>query len=578
MLLSVNITLFGQNMNVQSFELLPNDMDARVHASKLDQNGKKAAIIKIESTEKGFAFDTGSLGIVGVNANQVAETWVYIPQGAIRLSIKHAQLGVLEYEFPIAIKEATVYRLKLTSSKVTTVVEESAGGQYFMIKCSPAEAEITIGDDAPIAITAGEKSIFLPYGKHTYKISSRLYKTTTGVVEIGTERMEQSVTLKPDFGYLRVATTHGSTVEVNDLVVGKTPYFSDKLPKGSLKVRISQQGYETLEKTVNITGVGDTVEVKEQLIPYFSEVKIAAADSGASIYINEEYKGKGSWSGNLMPARYVVRIELDGHRSSITNLDVKRNTPQTVQIESLTPMYGTLNINSTPTDANVYVDGKYLGVSPNIFSNVLAGNRSLLLTKDGYENKAETIKVEEGKVFAADLTLEKEIIKPKSKTTTTTTKKGSSTSKPTTVAPKEMEKKHNWLLLAQADFNGIGSSYGAMLGYCDVIGAYGAFRCGADMQQYLGGLMIEVDNIGLYGGIGGASFSDYEFVSSYTGESEISSSGMVFEVGLTYKIKRIMLSIGMSTVYISDDSTDESFDSETSAKSMAFNFGIGFRF
>ncbi|MBR5323588.1 MAG: hypothetical protein IKV14_02060, partial [Muribaculaceae bacterium] len=58
--------LQSQNMVVESFSLLPQDLTANVQGtSRFDQNTRKnAALIKIETTQKGFVFEGGSLGFV----------------------------------------------------------------------------------------------------------------------------------------------------------------------------------------------------------------------------------------------------------------------------------------------------------------------------------------------------------------------------------------------------------------------------------------------------------------------------------------------------------------------------------
>ena len=59
------LTAEAQNMKVIDFRLLENDLTAiRYGTQKTDQNGEKAALIKIVTPEKGFNFDGGSLGIV----------------------------------------------------------------------------------------------------------------------------------------------------------------------------------------------------------------------------------------------------------------------------------------------------------------------------------------------------------------------------------------------------------------------------------------------------------------------------------------------------------------------------------
>ena len=203
-LLFAFIYTFSQSrMSVQSFKAVPNDMDARIHYPKKDQNGKVAALIKVITNEKGFVFDVGTLGVVDVDNNQVAETWVYVPRGVIRILIKHPQLGQCEYEFPIQIKEATVYKLTLSSNNIRSIIEEQVGGQYLEINVVPKEASLIVDNGTPISITNGYLNLMLPYGEHTYSLRSNLYKSTGGTVTIGDQKMVINETLEPDFGTTR---------------------------------------------------------------------------------------------------------------------------------------------------------------------------------------------------------------------------------------------------------------------------------------------------------------------------------------------------------------------------------------
>lgn len=56
-------------------------------------------------------------------------------------------------------------------------------------------------------------------------------------------------------------------------------------------------------------------------------------------------------------------------------------------------------INSEPADANIYIDGKFSGVTPNVISDLSLGKHELLLEKDGYESFVKTIDVKEDEML-----------------------------------------------------------------------------------------------------------------------------------------------------------------------------------
>ena len=199
-------TAIAQNISVKSFELLGNDLTANtVGTIELDQNGEKSALIKVVTTQTGFSFDCGSIGIVKT-IQKPSEIWVYVPQGARRITISHPRLGILRnYEFPIPIDRARTYEMVLTTGQVQTVVQQDAGGQYLIMKITPPSAIVKI-DDIEAISENGVVSKFLPYGKHTYSVSDPFYKDDQGVIEIGSERKELNIILSPNYGKLLISS------------------------------------------------------------------------------------------------------------------------------------------------------------------------------------------------------------------------------------------------------------------------------------------------------------------------------------------------------------------------------------
>lgn len=98
---------------VKSFKKLDWDLDARVNHPVLDQNNRKAALIKVVIPATGFDFDFGIMGVVNVK-QEVGEIWVYVPEGVKKITIRHKDYGVIrDYEFGCPIESATVYELAL---------------------------------------------------------------------------------------------------------------------------------------------------------------------------------------------------------------------------------------------------------------------------------------------------------------------------------------------------------------------------------------------------------------------------------------------------------------------------------
>lgn len=101
---SVSAQTDSSGFFVQSFKKLEWDLDARSNYPVLDQNSRKAALIKVVIPEAGFDFDVGVMGVVSVR-QEVGEVWVYVPEGVRKITIRHQTYGVIrDYEFGCPIE------------------------------------------------------------------------------------------------------------------------------------------------------------------------------------------------------------------------------------------------------------------------------------------------------------------------------------------------------------------------------------------------------------------------------------------------------------------------------------------
>ena len=195
-LLIASVRVSAQTMSVESFKLLPNDLTANTYGTmQRDQNGDVAALIKMVTSETGFVFDGGMMGIVKTE-QKTGEVWIYVPHGLQRITISHQQLGVLrDYYFPVPIEKARTYEMRLLSGRVKTVIEDEFAAQYVIFKLNPTNAIVYIDGTAYTAQSDGTVSQLLSYGSHEYRVELFGYKTDAGVIQVGSEKVTKEVTL-----------------------------------------------------------------------------------------------------------------------------------------------------------------------------------------------------------------------------------------------------------------------------------------------------------------------------------------------------------------------------------------------
>jgi formylglycine-generating enzyme required for sulfatase activity len=401
--LACSVFVSAQQMAVKSFRLLENDLTAQVYHTKIDQNGHKAALIKVETTQTGFEFDGGSLGIVAVE-QKTAEVWVYVPYKAKTITIKHAQLGIIRgYAYPIAIEAGRTYVMELVSGTVETIVKPTEiETQWLAINTTPEGANVFI-EDMLVGTTPFSRKY--PEGDYVYRIELPRYHNEAGKVTLKGDRETLTFTMRPKFGNISItsAPENGMAIYLNDENTGRTtPATLAEVPSGNQTVKLISQWYQPQAKLVTVTD-NQTARADFTMEPAFADITVTTKPV-ADIVIDGAHKGNGTYTARMMAGVYTVKAELAKHHPDQKQLTVMAGKPQTITL-NLKPQTGSLDITSTPFDATITIDGKNHGTTPRTVKDLLVGTYTLTLTKQGYGTVTKTITIAEGKTADINETL-----------------------------------------------------------------------------------------------------------------------------------------------------------------------------
>ena len=174
--MAIAVQAMAQNMKVLEFKWLENDLTANTRGTqKVDMNGETAALIKIQTPERGFSFDGGMQGIVA-SEEHTGEIWLYVPRRAQKLIVQHKDYGVLrDYFYPIPIEGGKTYEMLI----------DIGTGRYATITSAIARADIYV-DGEQVGQSPVRK--YLNYGRHSIKASKdRFEGETTAIIAIGSQ-------------------------------------------------------------------------------------------------------------------------------------------------------------------------------------------------------------------------------------------------------------------------------------------------------------------------------------------------------------------------------------------------------
>ncbi len=121
-LLMLPLTGMAQEIKIEDFQKLERDMSARTAKVK-DVNGDLCALLKIETTEKGFEFSGCN---IEKTEQKTGEIWLFASPGVKFITIKHKDFGVLRnYQFPQSIESGVVYQIKLSTEAKEVKIDTS---------------------------------------------------------------------------------------------------------------------------------------------------------------------------------------------------------------------------------------------------------------------------------------------------------------------------------------------------------------------------------------------------------------------------------------------------------------------
>ncbi|WP_290449076.1 PEGA domain-containing protein [uncultured Muribaculum sp.] len=222
-------------------------------------------------------------------------------------------------------------------------------------------------------------------GKRIYEL--KLKAQTAGV--------QQQADPGANYLILNVQPAQGVSVKVDgtsQIVDGGT--VSVYLKYGRHTYHVESDGYAPEEGTVEIGPTGKTVkEVRLQSV--MATLTVSPETPGCAVYVNDRFKGTGTWGGQLPAGLYRVEARKDGHRPQTVTIELSQRDSRTVTIPALSPVYGIINVNYRPVGATVAIDGMEAGTTPDIFRNVTVGRHTVTVSKPGYQSRQEQVTVGE---------------------------------------------------------------------------------------------------------------------------------------------------------------------------------------
>jgi hypothetical protein len=256
----------------------------------------------------------------------------------------------------------------------------------------------------------------LPPGTYSMKASISGYTPDTQLINVyagQTASYYPTLQLSPppprSTGTVYVKSSpSGSQVYADGTYYGLTPVTLTLYP-GNHNIVLKQSGYNDWSTTVYVTA-GSSQTINPSLISaIFGSISIGSAPAGASVYMDSAYQGvtnpSGGFSLNNIPSgSHIIKLTASGYNDWIETVYVKPNTNTYVPVvmtpigpsPTPVPAAGAINIVSTPSGAEIFIDNIFRGYTPATITEIDPGQHQILLKYTGYTDYSGTVSVVSG--------------------------------------------------------------------------------------------------------------------------------------------------------------------------------------
>jgi hypothetical protein len=220
-------------------------------------------------------------------------------------------------------------------------------------------------------------------------------------------------------GYFSITSTPaGAAISFDGFYAGTTPatipVYTTASPQHTIS--LSLEGYQSWVKTyIGNPLPGETIPIHADLvfIPVTQPTRlpgsgkgyytIASSPTGANVYFDNVYKGLTPVTVELSPTGtpgHTIRVTLSGYQDWIAAYQGNPEDGQTIQVMAyLTPVtqYGSVSVDSVPSQATATLDASSSQITPCTFGNIPPGSHTLQVGKSGYQTWSTVISVSAGK-------------------------------------------------------------------------------------------------------------------------------------------------------------------------------------
>lgn len=254
-------------------------------------------------------------------------------------------------------------------------------------------------------------------GEHEIRLVKENYKESVRKVVVRSfQPTDVKASLEVSPGRITVNSEPSSAdIYIKGKLVGKTPFTISDIPPGEAVLRVEKPGYDEWTKSMLVTPNNYEV-VNLVLKEKTGTISIVSKPAGATVSIRKGVPGE-TWkkigqtpivSHETTISRYMVEVSKEDYFSDSLVVEVKHKALSQVDFD-LKEKPGTIWVETTPSNARIFLDNVYRGRTPLLLQNIVRGDYTVE-TKLPYATNVQNVSVRPNRMTE----VKAEFVKPSS--------------------------------------------------------------------------------------------------------------------------------------------------------------------
>ena len=300
-----------------------------------------------------------------------------------------AALHTVGYAVPRDAAKASMYARQAGGEALTPPALPDASAAVLNITSEPPGVPVLV--DGMLAGPA-PVTVRVPAGLHHVEVRHKSgSKSQSVTVARGSQ---QRVVISYPAMLELTGAPEGASVAIDGEPRGSLPFKGEVSP-GQHEIFVQAEGHSPRSLRVSLLP-GTTTHEKVTLALQPSRLKVESTPPGATVKVDGKSVGVTPFEGDVTTGPHTLEVELAGHLAQRESLPASRAGQLVQKRFTLVPQPVPFQLTSEPAGAEVWVDGRKIGVTP--FKGTLPpGPRRVELRQQGYDPIVSTVQVAAGK-------------------------------------------------------------------------------------------------------------------------------------------------------------------------------------